>query len=447
VSLVVVTQPDRRVAIAGLALLVSVLAVPRPVGTQSPVRRVPGFDVTQKWIQIARSHRVGEIDSAVLTAIVNSQTEPSGRLLSGDLGEVLYGLGAVKALLRAVAAGQSEIQTRNGSLKRGDLVPLLGLSETVDGFPDRASLNDPDSRQWRAITDAMIAVAILHTDVAMTPPERWGRFRPPSGVSIVDGRTSQGLDVRFHYGIARAAVDIALPSSKGGTFGRLWYRATAADLQYTRNYLALMPHLEHAQVALPDDARMFLFGGAAFENMAAPAVQSVIRESGNVVKLAQSPELLLKAEPLLRRALELDPASADAQVRLGRVLYLRGHDQDAYSTLIKAETAGSTPMSKYFAALFAGRALERMAEHANARLAYERARAQFPDAQSPRMALAEMDLRAGDQPAARENLGTLFPKPDGQVAPDPWWTYDVWLALDARDLMAQVRAARASANR
>jgi hypothetical protein len=30
---------------------------------------------------------------------------------------------------------------------------------------------------------------------------------------------------------------------------------------------------------------------------------------------------------------------------------------------------------------------------------------------------------------------------------DPWWMYDVWLAQDAPDLIAQMRAVRASARR
>jgi Flp pilus assembly protein TadD len=430
-----------------LAVLVCLLVVPRAVDTQSGARRLPAFEPTQEWIQLARSHRVGEADSVVMAAIAKTAIDPEARLLSDHLPRLLDDLMLVRALTRAIVAGGSEVHGRYGVLKMGDLVPLLGMSEREDGFPDRKTLQDPDSPQWRAIAEAMIAVAVLHTDVAMTSPELWGPNRPGNAVDIVDGRLFASIDMRLHYQIARAAVDVALPSTKGEAFARLWYHATAAHLQNSRNYLALMPHLEYARTALPDDARMFLFSGAAFENLAASSVQSVFQQGAAMINLAQPPELLFKAEPLLRRALELDPTSSETRVRLGRVLYLRGRDKDAYPILIKAESEAATPTIKYYAALFAGRAAERMGEDGNAREAYGRAQALFSGVQSPMMALAEMDLRSGNPEAARDNLRMLLRDPADLPPLDPWWMYDVWLAQDAPDLIAQMRAVRASARR
>jgi tetratricopeptide (TPR) repeat protein len=442
-----VSTPNGRRAAAILTLFVGLLAVPHPAGTQSGPRRLPGFETTQEWIQIARSHRAGETDAAVTMAMAKGVTDADGRRLSDDLAQVIQDLNEVQALTRAITQGQSEVVLSHHIMKMGDLVPLLGLSDKNDGFPDRKSLKDPDSPQWRGIAEAMIAVALLHTEVAMTPPELWGKNRPGAAVEIRDGRIAAGLDLRLQYEVARAAVDVALPSTKGGAFGRLWYHATAAVLQQNRNYLALLPHLEHARLALPDEARMFLFGGVAFENLAAPSAQVTFQQEGNWVNLAQPPELLFKAEALFRRALELDPASAETRVRLGRVQYLKGRHADALAVLTKAETDANPSLTKYYAALFRGRAAERMGDDEQARLAYERARTLFPDVQSPRMALAAMDLRLADQATALANLRALFLMPDAQPAADPWWTYDVWLVQDAADLMAQVRAARAAASR
>lgn len=396
---------------------------------------------------MARSHRVGETDAAVTAAMAKGVTDADGRRLSDDLARVIEDLNEVKLLTRAIVQGRSEVVLSHRILKMGDLVPLLGLSDKIDGFPDRKSLNDPDSPQWRGIAEAMIAVALLHTDVAMTPPELWGKNRPGDAVEIRDGRIAVGVDLRLQYEVARAAVDVALPSTKGGAFGRLWYHATAAVLQKNRNYLALLPHLEHARLALPDEARMFLFGGVAFENLAAPSAQVTFQQNGNWVNLAQPPELLFKAEPLDRRALELDPTSSKTRVRLGRVLYLKGRHADALAMLTKAETDADTSLTKYYAALFRGRAAERMGDDEQARRAYERARTLFPGVQSPRMALAGMDLRLADQATALQNLRTLLEMPDAQPAPDPWWSYDVWLVQDAADLMARVRASRPSGGR
>jgi hypothetical protein len=424
-------------------------AMHRPVQTQSSTRRVPAPESTQEWIQRARSHHVGEADAIVMAAIAKSAVDPQARLLSDQLPRLLQDLVLVNALTRAIVTGGSEVHGPNSILRMGDLVPLLGLSEREDGFPDRKSLQDPDSPQWRAIADAMIAVAVLHTDVAMTSSELWGNAGPGNAIDIVDGRLFASTDRRLHYLIARTAVDVALPSTKGAAFARLWYHATAAHLQNSRNYLALMPHLEQARIALPDDARMFLFGGVAFENLAGPSVQSVFQQSPGMVNLALPPELLFKAETLLRRSLELDPASPEARVRLGRVLYLRGrdHDKEAYPMLMKAASDASTPAARYYAALFAGRVAERMGDDDSARQQYERAGAVFPGVQSPMIALAQMNLRSGHPDAARESLRLFAVTGDTQPPLDPWWTYDVSLVQDAPDLIEQMRAVRASARR
>ena len=70
-----------------------------------------------------------------------------------------------------------------------------------------------------------------------------------------------------------------------------------------------------------------------------------------------------------------------------------------------------------------GRVLEALEKFDEARAAYQAGRDAVPGAQSPRVALMRLLMRAGDRPAAEALAASIQTASD--EAFDPWWLY--WL--------------------
>ena len=203
-----------------------------------------------------------------------------------------------------------------------------------------------------------------------------------------------------------------------------------------------MPHLEHARELFPADARVLLFSGAASENLAAPPVQAAVAEARMPIGGIERKDVLIKqAEVYYRRALVLDPSLAPARLRLGHLVDGTDRHDEAASLLADAEQALADPVMQYDAALFLGRAEESRGRDAEARAAYERARARFPMAQSPSLALAALQWRLGEQEAAAGGVRLLSQTNPTYTQSDPWWRYDISHVDDVHTLMARLETA------
>jgi len=154
--------------------------------------------------------------------------------------------------------------------------------------------------------------------------------------------------------------------------------------------------------------------------------------------------LLARAEQFYHRALELDAGCAECSLRLARVRQLSGQAEEAATLLARAEPKLGTPMLRYFAALFAGRSAEMLDKMTEARAAYVRAMAIFPSAQSPRLALAALSSRDSEQAQALSGIRTMFVTGASSADADPWWYYDVSLAANWAELVADMRKAAAN---
>lgn len=198
---------------------------------------------------------------------------------------------------------------------------------------------------------------------------------------------------------------------------------------------------------MPADPRVWLMSGVAYENLAAPAVQSAAGSSGSSVRLEAPMILFARAEQFFRRVLVLDPLTTEARLRLGRVLDLTGRHDEASGMLSLAEKGLDSRLLRYYAALFAGRAAESRGKPDDARHAYERAMTLFPQAQSARLALAELAWRDADHALALSGVHALFITARGDRSTDPWWIYDVSLVLDWPRLVADMRQVAAEAAR
>ena len=232
------------------------------------------------------------------------------------------------------------------------------------------------------------------------------------------------------------------PAPSHDTMVRDWYIATAEWMQFNVHYDS--NHLNHARLLFPNDRQLLFLAGTQHAIYATPrlqhAVQSVVLPRGYSMDAKSDGEELRQARSLLRRAVEIDPAFAEAHLRLGRVLAVGGDVGDAIRELLIAERDATDDADRYYAALFLGGAEQTAGRFDDARAAYARAADLFPLAQSPIVAIAELARRRGDRPGALRAMQELFalpPEIDGRK--DPWWVYDIWHARNADDRLADVQ--------
>jgi tetratricopeptide (TPR) repeat protein len=124
-------------------------------------------------------------------------------------------------------------------------------------------------------------------------------------------------------------------------------------------------------------------------------------------------------------AARFDETAAEARVRKGLFLHRIGRHADALHALdqvIPAQIERELFLA-YIHRLVRGRVLEALEKFDEARAAYQAARDALPNAQSPRVALMRLLMRAGDRPAAEALAASIQTASD--EAFDPWWLY--WL--------------------
>lgn len=295
--------------------------------------------------------------------------------------------------------------------------------------------------------------AVLHLDVALHVPARAigpllrgpqrGRAEVPSATVLAyDGRREGISGLLTHLEFARLLLHELSEEPSRDDFVRLWYAASSAFLSERLNFAELVRHLSEARRLLPDDPDVLSASGYLHEVFASPSTQTVMRSRGNEslrVAIGGEGPNLTQAELYLRRAVERAPRLAEARLRLGRVLSLRGRYADALPHLDIAREESVDAYGRYYALLFLGRALEALGRADEARAPFEAAAQLFPLAQSPQLALSRLALARGDQREAALLLDRLSGGSGDRT--DPWWYYDQGPGRRAETLAAQLRAA------
>ena len=407
------------------------------------IGRVPFFEQTQRWFELVRAHRIGEWDGAAVEA---------SQIRLGNLELIRSDLRLIYLLLDGAARkANATAEVPGKTLHLRHLAPLLGLSPKELDLPlDLRHLSNPDEPARRVISQIMTRAAMLHTEIAMRgdieasaidePQSLPVTSRQPSAVLIRDGRQIRVPNRAIHWAIARDAFDIVGPPRGGSATAKLWYLASSTYQQQERDYSALLPHLAHARDIFADDPVVFLFSGAAYENLTAPRVQAASEDAEQAIRVLGSLEDLLKeADRYYRRSLELDPQSAMARLRRGRVLDQLNRHEEATVLLRAAEAALPGDGPRCLANLFLGSAEESLGHDAEARAAYERAVKQRPDAQSPKLALAALVWRLKDRAQAVAALRPLATIDPFDLQADPFFTYDIVHIGDANELLERVR--------
>jgi len=145
-------------------------------------------------------------------------------------------------------------------------------------------------------------------------------------------------------------------------------------------------------------------------------------------------DALERADMAYLAAARVPELAPEANVRRAFVQHRLGRHNDALALLSKM--AGDNPDTpvRYWRELFLGRTLEALSRPAEAALAYERAGALYPGAQTPGVALASLHQRQGEVDKAIRWAVEVRSAAAGRL--DPWWQYwagdlrryPVWLA-------------------
>ena len=364
------------------------------------------------WLEAVSEHRPGNLDMAA--RLVGFSTET-------DLGEARTDFLSLVALCRR----EIERSVKPAPVVYKDLlIPFEDLRALLRLTDEEAAAGDANRILKRA--------AVLHADIAMlvTPylPSRIGCSIQPSMLVKDGNRVGTGcLDIHWMHG--RLLLDAVRPDPGRDEFVRRWYVATATYFLESGDYANARPHLDQARLLFRSDPEVLFTRGCYQEAFASPTIQSVAVDTGADPRRATT--YLEEAEDLFGRAVKDDPAFAEARVHRGNALNLLGRHRDAVGELRLAAAAAKEPHLAYYAALFLGRAEEAAGAPAAARGAYERAAGLFPEAQSPRLALALLARRLGDRASAQDAMRRVEGLPrERAAASDPWTVYYRWQNVD-----------------
>ena len=294
------------------------------------------------------------------------------------------------------------------------------------------------------LTGTLLRGLSLHTDIAIAERDAQAPAGRPAAVILVDGQETRYIGRSAHWPIARQiAAELATRPEEGPRVAA-WYRATAAVMQQWRDLDLLGTHLEAGQSAVrgrpgaravPGHAPPGLRRPAAPELPAQARLDRGLRPAarqrepqgpGADSRRARLPNAtrveLGVAERELRRALTLDPTLHEARIRLAHVLSRLGDDRQAVEVVRPALEAPLPPLLEFYAALILGRSEEQLGRFAEAGVAYARAAARFPGAQSAEIGRSRVALAQGRAADAQKMLVDVV-GPYSTEQPDPWLDY------------------------
>jgi hypothetical protein len=306
------------------------------------------------------------------------------------------------------------------------------------------------ARDLAELTDTLRRGLSLHTDIAIAERHSRAPGGRPGAAILVDGQVTRYIRRSAHWPIARQiAAELAARPGEGPR-AAAWYRATAALMQQWGDCDLLGVHLEAGQALFVDDPVLALYQGTLRQTFGDPRLYAYLRKRGSTEGLGKPPlasrhgastgssssrlgqmprgapnatrvELGI-AKRELRRAITLDPMLHEARIRLAHVLSRLGEHQEAVEVVRPALDVDLPPFSEFYGALVLGRSEEQLGRFAAAGVAYARAAARFPGAQSAAIGLSRVALAQGRAPDALKTLVDVV-GPFSTEQPDPWSAY------------------------
>jgi tetratricopeptide (TPR) repeat protein len=261
----------------------------------------------------------------------------------------------------------------------------------------------------------------------------------------VDGTAVGQMAGTYHWEFMRRLIDRLPAKDDRRRIAQIYLRATAAELERWGEYPELSVQLAAGRKLLGDDSVLLMYEGTMYQAYAGARAQRFFTERRRaqskdrpIITVMSNPTMLgnnLRSAPLnngvgdalpavrglrqqaartFRRALSLDPALAEARIRLAQIVGDDDQHEEAVTELTRAMAAPLTPFLGYYAALVMGREQRALGQLDEAQASFERARAIYPAAAPPRFGLSEIALTRGDADRARALLSDLTP-PQGDV--------------------------------
>jgi tetratricopeptide (TPR) repeat protein len=440
-----------RVLLAVLLLAATAPAVLTQAGGQAESPKRDRVELLTAWLEAVDAHRPGAADDSVQRVAAWSQR---------DLQVLREHVASLISLIREPelvvflrdVPGSGRVQQLVYSVTELREIRALADAHGAVSFTERCPRDPPGpGRGVNGGNNLLKRAAMLHLDVtvairmgALAPADSQGQSANRDSafmVKVDDGRSMGTFSAAGHLEMGRDLLNrVAEPCSTRraparDAWVRDWY-ATSMAYQLTQQQFEVS-HVSRAVELFREDAAILALAGASHEMLAMPLMQSAVgddRDLRDRLQLRSPSGELGRSEDLLRRSLQRDAGHAEARLRLGNVLGLRGRHAEAVRELERAiSAAGENRLLAFYARLLHGRELETSGRRAEARTAYEQAGRLFPGAQTPRIALSQLLRASGDAPTAAAMLERVVDEP----ADDPWWEY---YAAAGRSFEEMVRA-------
>jgi hypothetical protein len=273
----------------------------------------------------------------------------------------------------------------------------------------------------RAEPKAIKTAALLHTEAALS--------------------TTRAETVDLQLAFAEATLRF-LPREFPGTtaFRTGWYRVVPTIYLSRRDPETVRPFIERGIRASPDDTRLRLLSGIAYEMTAQVHAINCVDQG---CQTRQRRLDLLKwtgfAGAEYRRALQLDARLTEAQLRLGRVMALSEDEREARSVLDDVSKNAPDVSDRYLAALFLASIDTDASDLPHARAHYEAATMLCPSCQTAHIGLGFVEAMMGGNTSGSSIERFLARQTDADT--DPWILYQ-FPQLDSMTLAALRAEAR-----
>jgi tetratricopeptide (TPR) repeat protein len=359
------------------------------------------------------------------------------------------------ALLLSALGGDRVISQNDAEREIVRIGRDLGQRFGLEGFLKRAVILHADTAIYAALGAVTYGTETANQPVRTNSPLFVNR---PLTLDK-DGEVVGHVQSDWNWPFARSLLDLLRPKPSEDPFAAAWYHATTAFMLAHGLYGEAVAHLDRAGTLFPDDPQLLFDRGCYWEIQGLPMSQALLsdvdlsvlrgqRRASDGSRIVPGPGTQLgippeetanrDAERFFRRALRTDPSFGEARVRLGRLLIVRAHYQEALDELNAVLQTPQAPFVSFLAHLFAGRAAHALGRNDDARRHYLAARDLFPNAQSvllaqSRLALAQSDVRNALRPL-EELTGT-----ESRARPneDPWWQYSLGSGRDAVSRVAE----------
>lgn len=338
-------------------------------------------------------------------------------------------------IVRVYASGEAEAAL--GLLGGWDEARVRALSDTLRKAVVTVRSCAACPERGRFARFPLRAAILLHGDRELAE-----QFAPPVSEQVARCGVGRHAAVVDHLAALLILVD-----PEAGSFLKRFYLAMARQAQWSHCFVESRVWAQAGLKHYPREVPLLVAAGIADETGAfftlMPTSQTlrltsaVIRMRDSIVRKRH--DLQEAARRAFVDALALSPDSAEAGLRLGRVLWQMGRPEAAKPALEGALRNAADPAHSYLAHLFLGRVLEDQSLWAEAETHYRAAQAAHPRSEVAAVALSHIRLLQGDSESARDLLEAGLEAVAGRTGFDPWISYLVIQTPEGEKVLAELR--------